>query len=86
MEITFESDEINELLKALYFYASPDSYFAIAIWEDPPCGEFIQDFSFCDDWTDFPYNREMPGKKAREALVKFLEDKPEQIRSLYDSY
>jgi hypothetical protein len=44
------------------------TYHAITFWWDPPCGEFKEDFSDADKFTEFPYDREMPGKKAREAL------------------
>jgi hypothetical protein len=49
---------------ALSLYADPDSYFAIAIWSDPPCGWFADDFGPDDEFPD--YERPMPGKAARE--------------------
>ena len=54
----------NKIMKsALEFYANPDTYFAIMIMGDPPCGAFIDDFSKC-------YNnvQQRPGKRARAAL------------------
>lgn len=48
-------------LEAVEFYADPDTYFAIGIFPDPPCGDFIEDFSE----TELGYK---PGRMAREAL------------------
>ena len=57
------------IMKALWFYADPDTYNAIAFLTDPPCGEFSEDMSIADDWSSTgPYNRPMPGKRAREAI------------------
>jgi hypothetical protein len=47
---------------ALWFYGNPETYFAIGIFPDPPCGEFIEDFSDCG------ILRMKPGKLARETL------------------
>ena len=58
--------ENQRLREALAFYADPDTYFAIAFWPDPPCGDFIEDFS--EDHGDPFYNRAMPGRTARDAL------------------
>jgi hypothetical protein len=57
-----------KLREALEFYADPNSYFAILMWPDRPCGEFMDDISDADSWSDFPFNREMHGKRARAAL------------------
>lgn len=54
------------LIDALEFYADPATYHALSIWADPPCGEFMDDFS--EDHGDKFYDREMPGKTARAAL------------------
>lgn len=51
---------------ALRFYASPETYHAIAFFPDPPCGAFMEDFS--DDHGDEFYDRPMPGKAARALL------------------
>ena len=48
---------------ALEFYADPETYYAIAIVPDPPCGEFMDDFSEVEDGV------KKPGKRAREALT-----------------
>lgn len=53
--------ERNRLLKALEFYADPDTYFAVGLFGDAPCGDFVTDFS------DTPRGLK-PGKRAREAL------------------
>lgn len=45
----------------------PEAYFATTVLFDPPCGEFRDDFSVV---PDSDYEREMPGKRAREALDK----------------
>ena len=58
--------EVERLTEALYFYADPDTYFAIAFWFDPPCGDFQDDFS--EDHGNSFYNRAMPGKLARAVL------------------
>jgi hypothetical protein len=59
-------EEIAPLLVALSMYADPDSYFAIAIWGDEPCGEFADDYGPDDEFPD--YDRPMHGKLARDAL------------------
>lgn len=54
-------DYVTELEEALAFYAYPETYFAIGFFSDPPCGEFIEDFSETElGWK--------PGKLAREVL------------------
>jgi hypothetical protein len=57
----------EQVLSALAFYAEPDTYFAIAIWPDPPCGDFMQDFSGHGN-PDYPDGDQRPGMRAREAL------------------
>jgi hypothetical protein len=54
-----------EIAKTLCFYADPQTYFAIGILPDPPCGEFIHD---CDDTGELGVK---PGKRAREAIKAF---------------
>jgi hypothetical protein len=56
------------LAEATDFYADPDTYFAIGIFPDPPCGEFMEDFSKAERESD-GYVRDYPGKRAREALA-----------------
>jgi hypothetical protein len=52
-------------MDALHFYAQSESYHAIAIICDPPCGEFARDFGW-DLAAD--YERKMPGRTARIAM------------------
>lgn len=70
----WEKQALN-LAKALAFYAEPETYFAIAFLPDPPCGEFMDDFSETD------HLGQKPGKRAREALVAAtkLEDENEAL-------
>lgn len=49
------------LAASLCFYAAPESYFAVSILTDPPCGDFSDDFSE----TEFG---QKPGRRARIAL------------------
>jgi hypothetical protein len=56
---------IAELEETLAFYADAETYHAIAFLADPPCGEFMDDFS--DDHGD-DYDRPMPGRRARSTL------------------
>lgn len=62
---------VQRLIDALEFYADPETYHALAIWADPPCGDFMEDFS--EDHGDPFYNRPMPGKTARAALAEWDE-------------
>ena len=69
---------IIEMIEVLKFYASPETYFAIGFLPDPPCGEFINDFS---ETHILGYK---PGKSAREVLDKLVklaeeEDNDKQI-------
>lgn len=56
------------LLETLLFYASWETYFAITVMGDPPCGPFIDDFS--DVETEYGFNTWRPGRRAREAADK----------------
>ena len=60
--------ETADLVEALHFYADPESYHAIGLMIDRPAGGFADDFSF--DHGHKEYDREMPGKMAREVLLK----------------
>jgi hypothetical protein len=53
------------LVRALLFYADPETYFAIGFFPDPPCGEFMRDFGKTD------YGRK-PGERARRTLEKMF--------------
>lgn len=59
--MTSAGELIEKLARALDFYADPDTYFAVAVVGDPPCGEFVNDFSEVD-------GEMRPGRRAREAL------------------
>lgn len=53
--------EIRIILKALAFYADPETYAAIGFYPDPPCGPFMKDF-------DKTHMGKKPGKLARQAM------------------
>lgn len=55
---------IKKFSDALVFYAQPETYFAIAVLGDPPCGDFVRDFS---KTNNLGYK---PGKRARRVLDK----------------
>lgn len=61
---------VSDLFCTIQFYSDPENYHAIGFFPDPPCGDFIQDFS--DDHGHPFYDRPMPGKMARETLLKYL--------------
>ena len=63
------------LASALSFYGNPASYHAVGFWVDPPAGGFADDFS--EDHGDDYYDRDMPGKLAREVLATVRERHPE---------
>lgn len=53
----------NERLRtALAFYAASDTWFAVMLLGDSPCGDIMSDFDTSDDGV------ERPGKRARAAL------------------
>ena len=64
--MTKDEATIRKLRKALEFYADPKTYFAIGFFPDPPCGEFMRDFSNVGTKTDEDWR---PGKRARKALA-----------------
>jgi hypothetical protein len=67
-------DEQRKLLillaDTLSFYADPQTYFAIAFLPDRPNGDFMDDFSDCEDEYGDCFK---PGKRAREAISKVEE-------------
>lgn len=65
-------DENDRLREALEFYADPDTYFAIAVFADAPCGDFADDFEELDGDLGHPGGGAWvkPGKRARAALAK----------------
>ncbi len=58
-----------KLREALEFYATPETYFAIGLFPDKPCGEFMDDISDCEG-EEMGQTRK-PGKRAREALAAY---------------
>lgn len=56
-------------LEALYFYADPTTYAAIGFFPDPPNGAFM------DDFEETGFLGDKPGKIARDAIQKILEEK-----------
>ena len=55
--------ELRRAYKVIKYYANPETYFAIGFFPDPPCGDFMKDFSE----TDLGLK---PGKKARKFLYE----------------
>ncbi len=55
----------KQMVEVLEFYANPETYFAMGFLPDPPCGEFVDDFSAVDELGM------KPGKKARAILDKY---------------
>lgn len=64
-----------EVIEALMFYADPESYFAVAVVGDPPCGDFIRDAAPLSEEDQEYYvayrsnDGTYHGKRAREALA-----------------
>jgi hypothetical protein len=71
--------EREALEETLWFYADPGTYFAIAFFPDPPCGEFMDDFEEpnpeLEMWDGIPSPK--PGKRARAALSAPAQQKKE---------
>ena len=68
MELEMRIDQLRKerdaLREALDFYADPQTYLAIGFLPDPPCGEFMEDWS--DTGPEWGWR---PGKRARKALA-----------------
>jgi hypothetical protein len=54
-----------ELINVIRFYADPTTYFAVALIDDPPSGEIMDDF---DDTG--PHLGMKPGMRARKMMYK----------------
>lgn len=65
-KVNFTIKDMVELLDTLEFYADPNTYVAIGFITDPPCGDFINDFSKTQSAGGLK-----PGAKARELLKKY---------------
>ena len=63
-------EALGVAVEALQLYANEENYHAIAFLFDRPCGNFANDFNRVKDSN---YNRPMPGKTARAALLKLTE-------------
>lgn len=61
-DVVLDKEDIALIIRTLGFYADPETYFAIGLINDDPCGPFI------DDGND-TYLGDKPGKKAREVLI-----------------
>jgi len=71
-DIVTKDEIIEELLETVAFYANPETYFAIGFFPDPPCGEFMEDFSDTDELGV------KPGKMARNLLGKYSKHLPQE--------
>lgn len=60
---------LNTLIEALAFYSDPETYHAVSVIVDRPCGEFADDFSDNDDY-DYP----KPGKLARDTFKELYSE------------
>jgi len=56
-------EKFSRLIEALMFYENPDTYHAVSLAFDPPCGPLINDLEYNTE-----YKRKLPGKLARETL------------------
>ena len=62
------------LVETVEFYGAPESYFALMVVGDSPCGEFIEDTAPINEedaefYDDFRDGGAYFGKRAREALA-----------------
>jgi len=60
--------------EALAFYANPETYIAIGFFPDPPCGEFMDDFSDAP-MPEYGLTGHRPGKLAREYFAEHFPTK-----------
>lgn len=60
--------ELNDAVPVIKFYASHETWWAVALMFDPPCGEIMEDFDI--DESD-PHQTPRPGKRARDVLRKY---------------
>jgi len=67
-QMAHKNHQLSRCAEVLGFYASAETYHAIAIIPDRPAGAFADDFS--DDHGDEDYARAMPGKAARALLTR----------------
>lgn len=62
LSVEEEPPSYTAMVEAIGFYANPETYFAVGFFPDPPCGEFMDDFSETGQLG------RKPGKRARQAL------------------
>jgi len=62
LSVEEEPPSYTNMVEAVGFYANPETYVAVGFFPDPPCGEFMDDFSETGDLG------RKPGKRARQAL------------------
>lgn len=67
-------NNVYKMLEVLEFYANPDTYFAIGLFPNPRCGEFINDINE----TKFGIK---PGKMARDLIENMLKEFEELQKS-----
>jgi hypothetical protein len=65
--VEYATERERILAEALAFYASPETYFGIAMFGDPPHGEFLNDFEKYPYPGDYSI-QDKPGARARAAL------------------
>ena len=66
-----------KLVEALTFYGDPDTYFAVGIFGDSPCGEFVNDIDevvFVDEDDNEVDRVSKPGKLARTTISSIFSD------------
>lgn len=64
----FMADRLDVLEEALAYYADPMTYFGIAMFGDPPHGDFFDDFEKYPFPGDYSI-QDKPGRRARAALL-----------------
>lgn len=64
---------MHKLIEALEYYGNPETYFGIAMFGDPPHGDFFEDFEKYPYPGDYSI-QDKPGRRAREALRDFNDD------------
>ena len=68
-------DNFIKLVEALTFYADPETYFAVSVFGDPPCGAFASDIGtleYLDDHGNVVDTEHRPGEYARTVLADVL--------------
>lgn len=71
ISVTIPAELYAKLVDTLAMYADPETYHAMMIIFDPPCGVFKGDFGPQSEHEHPDYEDDMPGKAAR-AVIKEL--------------